>query len=130
MWDSEANTKALDSLLNYETVKYFGNEGHEARRFDEGAGALRGRRGQDPGDAEHAQYRPVGHHRRWALSLIMLMAARTAVKDGSMTVGKFVLVNTYLMQLYQPLNFLGFVYASIKQGSGGYGADVPPCSPS
>ena len=62
--DSDAQTKALDSLLNYETVKYFGNEAHEARRYRRGAGALRARRGAQPGDAEHAQPRPGGDHRR------------------------------------------------------------------
>ena len=112
--DSEANTKALDSLLNYETVKYFGNEAHEARRFDDALARY-----------ERAAVKTqvtlnllnVGQAFIIAggLTLIMLMAANS-VKDGSMTVGKFVLINTYLMQLYQPLNFLGFVYASIKQG--------------
>ena len=112
--DSEANTKALDSLLNYETVKYFGNEAHEARRFDDALARY-----------EHAAVKTqvtlnmlnIGQAVIIAggLALIMLMAAN-GVQDGSMTVGKFVLVNTYLMQLYQPLNFLGFVYASIKQG--------------
>ncbi len=55
--DSEAHSKAVDSLLNYETVKYFGNEDHEARRFDAGAGALRAGGREQPGDAEHAEHR-------------------------------------------------------------------------
>ncbi len=112
--DSEANTKALDSLLNYETVKYFGNEAHEARRFDE---ALARYEGAAVKTQVTLNMLNIGQAVIIAggLALIMLMAA-TGVKDGSMTVGKFVLVNTYLMQLYQPLNFLGFVYASIKQG--------------
>ncbi len=112
--DSEANTKALDSLLNYETVKYFGNEGHEARRFDEAlaryeTAAVRTQVTLNLLNIGQAFIISAG------LALIMLMAARGVV-SGEMTVGKFVLVNTYLMQLYQPLNFLGFVYASIKQG--------------
>ena len=112
--DSEANTKALDSLLNYETVKYFGNEAHEARRFDDAlaryeTAAVRTQVTLNMLNIGQAVIIAAG------LALIMLMAARGVV-SGGMTVGKFVLVNTYLMQLYQPLNFLGFVYASIKQG--------------
>ena len=112
--DSEANTKALDSLLNYETVKYFGNEAHEARRFDDAlaryeTAAVRTQVTLNMLNIGQAFIIAGG------LALIMLMAA-DGVTSGQMTVGKFVLVNTYLMQLYQPLNFLGFVYASIKQG--------------
>ena len=112
--DSDAQTKAVDSLLNFETVKYFGNEEHETRRFD----AARAR-------YEHAAVRSqvtlnmlnLGQAAIIALGLglVMLMAA-DGVQAGTMTVGQFVLVNTYLMQLYQPLNFLGFVYREIKQG--------------
>ncbi len=112
--DNDASTKALDSLLNFETVKYFGNEAHEAARYD---GAL--------ARYERAAVRVqvslnmlnVGQTLIIAagLTLIMLMAA-DGVRAGSMTVGRFVLVNTYLMQLYQPLGFLGFVYMTIKQG--------------
>ena len=112
--DSEAQTKAVDSLLNFETVKYFGNEAHEATRFD----------------AARARYEKAAVTSQVTLNmlnlgqaviiaaglgLVMLMAAR-GVQAGTMTVGQFVLVNTYLMQLYQPLNFLGFVYREIKQG--------------
>ena len=112
--DSEANTKALDSLLNYETVKYFGNEAHEAARYDSAlaryeTAAVRTQVTLNMLNIGQATIIAGG------LALIMLMAARGVV-GGQMTVGKFVLVNTYLMQLYQPLNFLGFVYASIKQG--------------
>ena len=112
--DSEANTKALDSLLNYETVKYFGNEGHEARRFDDAlaryeTAAVRTQVTLNMLNIGQATIIAAG------LAFIMLMAARGVV-SGEMSVGKFVLVNTYLMQLYQPLNFLGFVYSSIKQG--------------
>ncbi len=112
--DNDASTKALDSLLNFETVKYFGNEAHEAARYD---GAL--------ARYERAAVRVqvslnilnVGQTLiiTSGLTLIMLMAAN-GVSDGSMTVGRFVLINTYMMQLYQPLGFLGFVYMTIKQG--------------
>ena len=112
--DSEANTKALDSLLNYETVKYFGNEAHEARRFDE-AQARYERAAVKTQVTLNLLNIGQAFIIAGGLTLIMLMAAH-GVQDGSMTVGRFVLVNTYLMQLYQPLNFLGFVYATIKQG--------------
>jgi ATP-binding cassette subfamily B protein len=112
--DSEAQTKAVDSLLNYETVKYFGNESHEATRYDEALAryehaAVRSQVTLNFLNIGQAAIVSVG------LALIMLMAA-DGVRHGQMTVGKFVLVNTYLMQLYQPLNFLGFVYREIKQG--------------
>jgi ATP-binding cassette subfamily B protein len=112
--DTEAQSKAVDSLLNYETVKYFGNEAHEARRFDESLAryeknAVRSQVTLNMLNLGQAGIIAAG------LAGIMLMAA-DGVRDGSMTVGKFVLVNTYLMQLYQPLNFLGFVYREIKQG--------------
>ncbi len=112
--DSESQTKAVDSLLNYETVKYFGNEAHEAARFDETRAryeraAVSSQVTLNMLNLGQAFIIAVG------LAFIMLLAA-SGVQDGSMTVGKFVLVNTYLMQLYQPLNFLGFVYREIKQG--------------
>jgi ABC-type transport system involved in Fe-S cluster assembly fused permease/ATPase subunit len=112
--DNDANTKALDSLLNYETVKYFGNEAHEARRFDEAQGRYERAAIKTQVTLNMLNIGQAGII-AGGLTLIMLMAAR-GVQDGSMTVGRFVLVNTYLMQLYQPLNFLGFVYATIKQG--------------
>ena len=112
--DTEATAKAIDSLLNYETVKYFGNEAHESRRFDEALAryeraAVRTQVSLNGLNTGQVAIIATG------LSVIMLMAAR-GVQDGSLTVGKFVLVNTYLMQLYQPLNFLGFVYSGVKQG--------------
>jgi ABC-type transport system involved in Fe-S cluster assembly fused permease/ATPase subunit len=112
--DSEAQTKAVDSLLNYETVKYFGNEGHEALRYDDALAryeraAVKSQVTLNLLNIGQAAIIALG------LALIMLMAAE-GVRAGTMTVGKFVLVNTYLMQLYQPLNFLGFVYREIKQG--------------
>jgi ATP-binding cassette subfamily B protein len=112
--DTEAQSKAIDSLLNFETVKYFGNEPHEAARFDAALARY-----------EHAAVKSqvtlnmlnLGQAVIIAIGMggIMLMAARD-VQAGGMTVGKFVLINTYLMQLYQPLNFLGFVYREVKQG--------------
>ncbi len=112
--ESEASTKALDSLLNFETVKYFGNEGHEVRRYDETQAryeraAVRTQVSLNMLNVGQATIIAV------ALAVIMLMAAN-GVAAGRLTVGKFVLVNTYLMQLYGPLNFLGFVYASLRQG--------------
>jgi len=101
-------------LLNYETVKYFGNEAHEANRFDEAwaryeRAAVRSQVTLNLLNLGQAGIIALG------LAMVMLLAA-DGVADGSMTVGKFVLVNTYLMQLYQPLNMLGFVYREIKQG--------------
>ncbi len=111
--DSRANTRAVDSLLNYETVKYFGNEKAEARAYDE---AL-------------AKYERAAVRSQSSLSLLnlgqafvvaggvtmlMYMAAQGIV-DGRLTVGDFVLVNTYMIQLAQPLNIFGWVYRSVKQ---------------
>ena len=112
--DSDAQTKAIDSLLNFETVKYFGNEAHEAVRFDSARAryeraAVRSQVTLNMLNLGQAMIISLG------LGLIMLMAAN-GVQNATMTVGQFVLVNTYLMQLYQPLNFLGFVYREIKQG--------------
>jgi ABC-type transport system involved in Fe-S cluster assembly fused permease/ATPase subunit len=112
--DSEAQSKAVDSLLNYETVKYFGNEAHEARRYDE---ALARYERAAVKSQVSLNFLNLGQASivAAALAVIMLMAAR-GVHDGSMTVGRFVLVNTYLIQLYTPLNLLGFVYREMKQG--------------
>jgi ATP-binding cassette subfamily B protein len=112
--DNDASTKALDSLLNYETVKYFGNEAHEAERYDRALAryeraAVRVQVSLNMLNLGQAAIIASG------LTIIMLMAAN-GVHAGAMTVGKFVLINTYLMQLYQPLNFLGMVYMTIKQG--------------
>jgi len=111
--DQEANTKAIDSLLNFETVKYFGNEAHEARRYDTAQrayedAAVRSRVSLSALNIGQAAIISVG------LTLVMYMAGRGIVA-GTMTVGDFVAVNTYLIQLYQPLNFFGFVYREIKQ---------------
>ncbi|MBV9522773.1 MAG: ABC transporter ATP-binding protein/permease [Alphaproteobacteria bacterium] len=111
--DSEANTKAIDSLLNFETVKYFANEEHEATRFD---GALRAYERAAVRSQGTLSLLNVGQGAIIAAGLIgvMLLAGR-GVARGSMTVGDFVLVNSYLIQLYMPLNFLGMVYRNIKQ---------------
>ncbi len=111
--DSTANTKAIDSLLNYETVKYFGNEAHEARRFDQAlqvyeVAAVKSKTTLSSLNIGQGVIIGLG------LALVMIMAGRGVVA-GTMTLGDFVLVNSYLVQLYLPLNFLGFVYREIKQ---------------
>ncbi|MBP0491441.1 ABCB family ABC transporter ATP-binding protein/permease [Pararoseomonas indoligenes] len=112
--DQEANTRAIDSLLNYETVKYFGNERHEERRYD--ASLSRYERSYIQSEVS-LNWLNIGQAAIIAagLTAVMLMAAQ-GVAGGTMTVGDFVLVNTYLIQLYLPLNFLGFVYREMKQG--------------
>ncbi|MCW5737960.1 MAG: ABC transporter ATP-binding protein/permease [Enhydrobacter sp.] len=110
--DTEANAKAIDSLLNYETVKYFGNEAHEARRYDIGrrryeTAAIR--------SARTLSLLNVGQGAIISLGLVSVMAmAGSGVVDGSMTLGDFVAVNTFLIQLYMPLNMLGFAYREIR----------------
>jgi len=111
--DSKANTKAIDSLLNYETVKYFGNEDYEANRYDEGL----------------QRYEKAAVKSQTSLSLLntgqsaiiaiavtlILWRATQGVIDGKMTLGDLVLVNAFMIQLYIPLNFLGVIYREIKQ---------------
>jgi ATP-binding cassette subfamily B protein len=111
--DSEANTKAIESLLNYETVKYFGNEEHEARRYDVSLqqyqrAAVSSQVSLSLLNIGQAIIISVG------LTLVMWMAAR-GITRGQYTLGDFVLVNTYLLQLYDPLSFFGFIYREIKQ---------------
>ena len=111
--DSEANTKAIDSLLNFETVKYFCNEEHEARRYDVSLrrhekAAVKSKTSLSTLNIGQGAIIAVG------LTCLMIMAGRGVVL-GSMGLGDFVLVNTYLIQLFLPLNFLGFVYREIKQ---------------
>ncbi|MEH2484261.1 ABCB family ABC transporter ATP-binding protein/permease [Bradyrhizobium sp. AZCC 2230] len=111
--DTEANTKAIDSLLNYETVKYFSAEVREAQRYDKSV----------------ARYEDASIHTYTSLAVLntgqaviftlgltatMLMCA-IGVRNGTNTVGDFVLVNAMMIQLYQPLNFMGMVYREIKQ---------------
>jgi ATP-binding cassette subfamily B protein len=111
--DSKASTRAIDSLINYETVKYFGNEDYEARRYDQGL----------------QQYESAAVRSQTSLSLLnsgqsliiatavtlILWRATQGVIDGSMTLGDLVLVNSFMIQLYIPLNFLGVIYREIKQ---------------
>ncbi len=111
--DTQANTKAIDSLLNFETVKYFGNEAHEANRYDRSLAAyeraaIMSVRSLSVVNIGQAFIIAAG------LVIVMYMAA-SGVADGTMTVGDFVLVVIYLIQLYMPLNFLGFVYRQIRQ---------------
>jgi ABC-type transport system involved in Fe-S cluster assembly fused permease/ATPase subunit len=111
--DSKASTRAIDSLINYETVKYFGNEDYEARRYDEGL----------------QRYEAAAVKSQTSLSLLntgqsviiaiavtlILWRATQGVIDGTMTLGDLVLVNAFMIQLYVPLNFLGVLYREIKQ---------------
>jgi ATP-binding cassette subfamily B protein len=112
--DTEAHSKAVDSLLNYETVKYFGNETHESRRFDSSMAryeraAVRTYTSLGLLNSGQAVVFTVG------VVVCMLLAARD-VSAGVLTVGDFVMINAILMQLYLPLNFMGMVYREIKQG--------------
>jgi len=111
--DSEANTRAIDSLLNFETVKYFSNEEHEAKRFDD---ALTRYETAAIKSGTSLALLNIGQSAIIAVGVTgaMLMAG-FAVAGGSMTIGDFVLVNSYLIQLFLPLNFLGFVYREIKR---------------
>ena len=111
--DNEANTKAIDSLLNFETVKYFGNEDHESRRFDKALA-----RYEDAAVKSNTSLAllNIGQGAIIAVGLTMIMwMAADGVVAGTMTIGDFAMVNAYLIQLYMPLNFLGFVYREIKQ---------------
>jgi ABC-type transport system involved in Fe-S cluster assembly fused permease/ATPase subunit len=110
--DSEAHTKAIDSLINYETVKYFGNEEHEAHRFDEAMesyekAAVTAKTSLSILNTGQGAIIATG------ATIIMIMAGY-GVTDRTMTIGDFVLVNTYLLQLYIPLSFLGSSYREIK----------------
>ena len=111
--DEQANTKAIDSLLNYETVKYFGAEDHEARRFD----------------ASLRRYQKAAVTTKVSLALLnagqafviaggmtaVLLLAAEGIARGEMGLGDLVTINAFMLQLYQPLGFLGFVYRQIKQ---------------
>jgi ATP-binding cassette subfamily B protein len=111
--DQEANTKAIDSLLNYETVKYFGNEEHEARRYDV---ALQSYETAAVRTRVSLAFLNIGQNAIIAIGVTLLMGmAAMEVVQGKATVGDFVLVNAYLIQLYLPLNFLGTVYREIRQ---------------
>jgi ATP-binding cassette subfamily B protein len=112
--DSDANTKAIDSLLNFETVKYFGNETMEAKRFDASMARYE--------DAATKTWTSLG----WlnfgqavifgvGMAIVMVMSARE-VQAGTQSLGDFVFINAMLMQLSIPLNFIGFIYREIRQG--------------
>jgi ATP-binding cassette, subfamily B, heavy metal transporter len=111
--DSKANTRAIDSLLNYETVKYFNNEEFEARRYDDN---LRKFETAEVHNEASLGLLNIGQSAiiAVAVTLLMILAAQGVV-DGKLTLGDLVLVNGLLIQLYIPLNFLGMVYREIKQ---------------
>ena len=112
-FDSAAHTKAVDSLLNYETVKYFNNEGFEARRYDESLERLRRARLKAQSTLSMLN---LGQQLIIAVGLVaMLWRATQGVVDGRMTLGDLVMVNAFMIQLYIPLNFLGVIYREIKQ---------------
>ncbi len=111
--DSEANARAVDSLLNFETVKYFGNEAHEVERFDAAkkkyvAASIDNQRSLTTFNAGQGIILGVG------VVTVMVLAAYSVVR-GQTTLGDFVMVNAYLLQLYGPLNMLGWVYRNLRQ---------------
>ena len=112
--DNDASTKAIDSLLNFETVKYFGNEEHEAARYDVSMAkyeiaAVKTWVSLAVLNAGQAFVFSIG------LTIVMLMSA-LAISEGQATVGDFVMINALMVQLYMPLNFIGSSYREIKQG--------------
>ena len=111
--DSVAHSKAIDSLLNYETVKYFNNEDFEARRYDESLEKLR--RVQLKSQSTLSMLN-TGQQLIIATALVLMLWRATAgVVAGTMTLGDLVMVNAFMIQLYIPLNFLGVIYREIKQ---------------
>ncbi len=112
-FDSAAHTRAVDSLLNYETVKYFNNEAFEARRYDESLERLRRSRLKSQTTLSLLN---TGQQLIIAIALVaMLWRATQGVVDGRMTLGDLVMINAFMIQLYIPLNFLGVLYREIKQ---------------
>ncbi len=112
-FDSAAHTKAVDSLLNYETVKYFCNEAFEAQRYDKSLLALRHARLKNQTSLSLLN---VGQQLIIAVALVgMLWRATQGVVDGRMSLGDLVMINAFMIQLYIPLNFLGVLYREIKQ---------------
>jgi ATP-binding cassette subfamily B protein len=112
-FDSAAHTKAIDSLLNYETVKYFGNEAYEANRYDESLERLRKARLKSQTSLSLLN---TGQQLIIAAALVaMLWRATQGVVEGRMTLGDLVMINAFMIQLYIPLNFLGVLYREIKQ---------------
>src|SRR5689334_23535757 len=111
--DSKANTRAIDSLLNYETVKYFNNEEWEAQRYDESL--QRWERAAVKSQTSLSALN-IGQSAIIAIAVALIMwRATVGVVDGTMSVGDLVLVNAFMIQLYVPLNFLGVIYREIKQ---------------
>jgi ABC-type transport system involved in Fe-S cluster assembly fused permease/ATPase subunit len=112
-FDSAAHTKAVDSLLNYETVKYFNNEQFEARRYDESLERLRRARLKSQSTLSLLN---TGQQLIIAIGLVaMLWRATQGVAEGRLTLGDLVMVNAFMIQIYIPLNFLGVIYREIKQ---------------
>ena len=112
-FDSAAHTRAVDSLLNYETVKYFNNEGFEAHRYEESLERLRRSRLKSQSTLSLLN---TGQQLVIAVALVaMLWRATQGVVDGRMTLGDLVMINAFMIQLYIPLNFLGVMYREIKQ---------------
>ncbi|WP_028102599.1 ABCB family ABC transporter ATP-binding protein/permease [Pseudoduganella violaceinigra] len=111
--DSKASTKAIDSLLNYETVKYFGNEDYEANRYDEGLQHFEKAAVKSQTSLSMLN---TGQSAIIAIAVtLILWRATQGVIDGKMSLGDLVLVNAFMIQLYIPLNFLGVIYREIKQ---------------
>ncbi len=111
--DSQANTHAIDSLLNYETVKYFGTERHEAERYDRSM-----ERYEKAAVATQVSLALLNSGQELILStglVVVMLMAGFGVADGALSVGDFVLVNTFMIQLFTPLNWLGSVYRDIRQ---------------
>ena len=110
--DSKANTQAIDSLINYETVKYFGNERHELDRYNASLeewedAAVKSQTSMSALNVGQASIIAIG------VTLIMILAAKGVVA-GTLTIGDLVLINAFLLQLFIPLNFLGIVYSQLK----------------
>ncbi|MDR5770485.1 MULTISPECIES: ABC transporter ATP-binding protein/permease [unclassified Caballeronia] len=111
--DSKANARAIDSLLNYETVKYFGNEEWEARRYDENLQRYRTAAIQSQRSLSMLNF---GQQTIIGTGLVFILwRATQGVMAGRLTLGDLVLINTFMLQLYIPLNFLGVVYRELKQ---------------
>ncbi|MEM6578670.1 MAG: ABC transporter ATP-binding protein/permease [Pseudomonadota bacterium] len=111
--DTEANQRAIDSLLNFETVKYFGAEDREAQRYDS---AMEGYERAALKTSYSLAFLNVGQSFLITAGLVLVMVmAAAGVQSGDLTVGDFVMVNAYMIQITMPLNFLGFVYREIRQ---------------
>ena len=113
--DTRANQKAIDSLLNFETVKYFGNEGYETRRYDE---SLKLYQKAAIISQQSLAALNLGQQTIISIGLVLIIwRAASGVANGTLTLGDLVLVNTLMIQLYMPLNFLGVVYRELKQST-------------